>query len=296
MINIKDGDYTNRVSAADDHTLASDGRVPFNDTNYRLPYVYDERSHEILLSSSFDGAFNFIAGAFMYENNLLWDLVRSDMTRPYRFGTADEQARAASPIFGFLPVTSCQDALIGIVVDSFGTNDPPRRRIGATFGGIARKVRNIPRPFASTPAPPRKPRPPSPPARTSSATDGRFLADCATRPTRSSSLSSRAAVSPSCPSAACRSVSTFSREAITTPRTWDQTIGHISLEYRTPANQLVYGRVSTGYRSGAFNQPIPGVEHPYIEEETLVNYEAGMKGLFLETRMQVAAGFWLQDF
>ena len=126
MVNIKDGDYSNRVATPADHTLASDGLVtPFDDTHYVLPYIYDETSHEVHVTSDFAGPFNFIAGLFAYDNSTFWDLVRVDQTRPFRFGTADEQARAASPIFGFVPVNNCQDVLTGVIEGfGIGTSDP----------------------------------------------------------------------------------------------------------------------------------------------------------------------------
>ena len=149
MINVKDADYSNRVSSTSDHTLASDGLVgPFEDTHYILPYLYDESSHEIQITSNFDGDFNFIAGVFAYENDTFWDLVRVDLTRPYRFGSADEQARANSPIFGFVPVNSCQELMTNVM-------------IGMDYTGIVRKATNIQKLFVSSLAPRPKHEPPS---------------------------------------------------------------------------------------------------------------------------------------
>ena len=73
------------------------------------------------------------------------------------------------------------------------------------------------------------------------------------------------------------------------PRAWNATIGHVSAEY-TPGdrNVMYYGRISTGYRAGGFE----GAEitlQEYFDEETLVNYEAGIKGLFLDDRLQLMA-------
>lgn len=298
MVNVKDADYTNRVSVRDDHTVASDGMVsPFNDTHYVLPYIYDERSHELLLSSDFDGAFNFIAGVFTYENTLLWDLVRVDMTRPYRFGTADEQARAASPIFGFLPVSNCQDVLIGVVEGfGIGTSDPAQ---ADDWEGLywycpeGSEHTETVRFYTGA----------------GSETQAVFLTggfDFSDQWTISGGLRYTADEKSQLPEAgggfaivplggALTSVF-FPNGGVDDTHTWDRTIGHISLEH-TPANdRLLYGRVSTGYRSGGFNSPLPGVQAPLIEEETVVNYEAGMKGLFLDSRLQLAIGAWFNDF
>ncbi len=298
MINIKDADYANRVSTPEDHTRALDGLVsPFDDTHYVLPYIYDEQAHELLLSSSFDGAFNFIAGVFAYENSLFWDLVRVDLTRPYRFGTADEQARAASPIYLLVPVESCQDVLVGVVEAlNIGTGDPAQ---AGDWDGLywycpegdehTETVR-----FYTGAA---------------SETQAMFLTgtyDLNERLTVSGGLRHTADEKSQRPEAgggfaiiplggALTSVF-FPNGGVDDTHTWDRTIGHVSIEYRTASDRLLYGRVSTGYRSGGFNSPLPGVEAPLVDEETLVNYEVGLKGLFLDSRLEVAGGVWLNDF
>ncbi len=298
MINVKDADYSNRVSTPDDHTVASDGLVtPFNDTHYILPYLYDERSQELLLSSDFDGAFNFIGGVFAYENTLFWDLVRVDMTRPYRFGSADEQARAASPIFGFVPVNNCQDVLVGVVEGfGIGTSDPAEAdQWEGLYWYCPEGTEHTETVRFYTGA--------------GSETQAAFLTgtlDLNEQWTVSGGLRYTADEKSQRPEAgggfaivplggALTSVF-FPNGGVDETHTWDATIGHISIEYTTQSDQLVYGRVSTGYRSGAFNSPLPGVQAPLVDEETLVNYEAGMKGLVFDSRLQVAAGVWMNDF
>ena len=299
MINVKDADYSNRVSSTVDHTLASDGLVgPFEDTHYRLPYIYDERSHEIQITSNFDGNFNFMAGVFAYENDTFWDLVRVDLTRDFRFGTADEQARAASPIWGFQPVSSCQDVLTD-VVEAFGigTADPAQ---ADDWEGL----------YWYCP-------------------EGDELIETVRFYTGAQSDTRAAFVSGSLVLDDTWSVSGGLRHtadekvqppelgggfAVFTlggaplgvyfpgggagvePQTWDKTIGHVSLEYSTANDNMVYGRVSTGYRAGGFNTPIPGIDLPQVGEETLMNYEIGAKGLFLDDRLLFVTGLWYNDF
>ena len=48
--------------------------------------------------------------------------------------------------------------------------------------------------------------------------------------------------------------------------------------------------------SGGFNIGLPGQVPPYIKEETLVNYELGAKGFFLDSRLQLSAGLWYNEF
>ena len=302
MINVKDADYANRVSVGEnpatlEHTMASDGLVsPFEDTHYILPYLYDERSHEIQISSDFDGPFNFLGGLFTYENNTFWDLVRVDKTRPFRYGSADAQAAAASPIFGFLPVSNCQDLLTGVIEGfGIGTADPAQ---ADDWDGLYWYC---------------------PPGDEHTETVRFFTG--ASSETRAAFLSGtyqfddnwtisgglrytedeKAQEPESGGGFALLTVGSlvgvfFPNGAVADPQTWDKTIGHVSLEYTTDTGNLIYGRISTGYRSGGFNSPVPGVDPPLIKEETLVNYEAGAKGLYLDSRLLLTIGFWYNDY
>ena len=61
---------------------------------------------------------------------------------------------------------------------------------------------------------------------------------------------------------------------------------------------MIYGRISTGHKPGVFNfasPPIPGVPS-VVEESTLTNYEAGMKGTYLDNRLQLAVGGFIMDY
>ena len=302
MINIKDADYANRVSVGEDpntldHTMAADGRAsPFEDTHYILPYLYDETSHEVHVTSDFDGPFNFIAGLFTYENETFWDLVRVDKTRPYRFGTADEQAVAASPIFGFVAVNNCGDVLTG-VVEAFGigTADPAQApENDGLYWYCPEGAEHTETVRFYTGA--------------TSETQAAFVSgtyEVNDQWTISGGLrhteDEKAQPPESGGGFALVQIGSilgvfFPNGAVGDPHTWDKTIGHLSVEYTTAADSLLYGRISTGYRAGGFHSPIPGVDLPFIEEETLVNYEAGVKGLYLDSRLQIAAGLWLNDY
>lgn len=298
MINVKDADYSNRVSSASDHTLASDGLVgPFEDTHYILPYLYDESSHEIQITSNFDGDFNFIAGVFAYENDTFWDLVRVDLTRPFRFGSADEQARANSPIFGFVPVNSCQELLTNVIEPfQIGTSNPDEAdewdglywycpegdehtETVRFFTGAASETRAA---FFNGSLVLNE---------TWSVSGGlRHTSDEKSQPPERGGGFAVFEVG------SVVGVYFPSGGASAEPQTWNKTIGHISLEYSTPNDNMIYGRLSTGYRAGGFNTPIPGVDLPKVGEETLVNYEIGTKGLFLDERLLLVTGFWYNDF
>ena len=298
MINAKDADYANRVATPGDHTVASDGlATPFEDTHYVLPYLYDETSHELQISSSLSGPFNFIAGLFAYENTTFWDLVRVDQTRPYRFGTADEQAVAASPIYGFVEARNCQDVMTN-VVEAFGigTSDPAQ---ADQWEGLywycpeGSEHTETVRFYTGAESETR--------AAFFSGTyrfDDHWTVSGGLRWTEDEKAQKPEAgggFALVVLGGALTGVF-FPNGGVDQSQTWDKTIGHISLEYTTDNDGLIYGRISTGYRSGGFNTPIPGVDLPQIGEETLVNYEVGAKGLAFDSRLQYAVGLWRNDY
>ena len=107
----RDTDFSNRVGSAADPLLSADAGVPFEDAVLGVTYDYDEESHELQLISELDGNLNFIAGVFRYNNHTTWSVPVQNYASPIRFLDADEAAVAASPIFGFVPVSNCQDVL-----------------------------------------------------------------------------------------------------------------------------------------------------------------------------------------
>ena len=80
------------------------------------------------------------------------------------------------------------------------------------------------------------------------------------------------------------------------PEMFDNIVGQFTVEYTTANDNMIYGRLSTGHKPGVFNfasPPIDGVPS-VVEESTLTNYEAGIKGNYLDGRLQMAlAGFMM---
>ena len=94
---------------------------------------------------------------------------------------------------------------------------------------------------------------------------------------------------------------------VVTPATssWSATIGHVSVEYTPTDDLLYYARLSTGFRAGGFNEsgildldedPEDRLVDPTFPSEELVNYEVGIKGRFLDRRLTLMAGAYLEDF
>ena len=317
---LRDADYTNRVPIGTppdghgiggdpnslDHTLTTctagrwdglcpDGTVEFSNSFYDLPFEYEENSQELLFRSSYGGDFNFIGGLFAYDNQRSGTIHRHDLQIPYRFGTADEQARRASPVYGFAEVNNCQDVLIKVVEGlGIGTSDPAGDEEGLYWycpegDDLSHLLSFFNRGKNWTEA-------------AFFSGDYRFNDKWAmsggvryTEDKKEQKPEDQGGYFTLALGGAPVTIA-LSGEGNPYPQTWSRPIGHLALEYTTDAGHLMYGRVSTGFRSGGFNIGLPGQVPPYIEEETLVNYELGAKGFFLDSRLQLSAGLWYNDF
>ena len=77
---------------------------------------------------------------------------------------------------------------------------------------------------------------------------------------------------------------------------FEDTTWNVGAEYRTESDNLIYGRISTGYRpGGSLGYGNRGPKWEY-ESEEMTNYEVGVKGLYLDGTMQLAATYFYQDF
>ena len=312
---LRDADYTSRVPIGTppgdpgiggdpnslDHTLTSctpgrwdglcpDGTVQFSNSFYDLPFEYEEDSQELLFRSSFGGDFNFIGGLFMYDNKRSGTIHRHDLQIPYRFGTADEQTRAASPVYGFYELDNCEDGIRAILgVEPFEADAeglywfcPEGDEHSHLLSFFNRAKNGTEAAFFSA--------------------DYRFNDKWALsggvrytddeKEQRAEDQGGFFTLSLGGVPATIALVG----EGNPNPQSWARPIGHLALEYTTDSGHLMYGRVSTGFRSGGFNIGLPGQVPPVIEEETLVNYELGAKGFFLDSRLQLSAGLWYNQF
>ena len=316
---LRDADYTSRVPIGTppgdpgiggdpnslDHTLTTctvgrwdglcpDGTVQFSNSFYDLPFEYEEDSQELLFRSSYAGDFNFIGGVFRYKNTRSGTIHRHDLQIPYRFGTADEQAQRLGAVWG-VPVSSCQDVLTKIVEGfGIGTTDPDGDEEGLywycpegndlshllsffNFGRNWTEAAFFSADYRFN---------------DSWALSGgvRYTEDeKAQRPVDQGGFFTLAL-------GGAPVTIALAGEGNPYPQTWARPIGHLALERTTDTGHLMYGRISTGFRSGGFNIGLPGQVPPYIKEETLVNYELGAKGFFLDSRLQLSAGLWYNQF
>jgi len=67
------------------------------------------------------------------------------------------------------------------------------------------------------------------------------------------------------------------------------------LQYQITANQMIYGLVSRGYKAGGVNSdPALVSEDREFDTELMWNFEAGLKGRWLEDRLQAQVSAFYQ--
>ena len=288
----RDGDFTNRVPSAADQLLAADGGVPFIDSRINTPFFNDQSSHELQLISNYDGPFNFIVGLFTYENFTDFNLYGENFSNPLRFTNSDEQAQ-------LLGYADCND-LLGDFLDeedlaffdcpsgnnhiyewawlvpafsetraAFASLDYRFNEEWALSGGVRwtedKKFREI------------------------NWTEW-YLEDFDGVLVRFSENSAGDSLFGQGAGGAGTGVS----GRVDKP-TWDALIWNVSLEHTPNDHAMLYGRISTGYRAGG----LPGDQDPSltpVEEETLINFEAGVKGRFFDQRLTLLIAAFRNDY
>lgn len=299
----RDGDYTTR-EAGNPRDISSDGGVPYLDRTYEVTYDYVEDSHELLLTWDVGENLDLIFGAFTYDSEIDFKLTRFEFSHDFRFIDPDVAAQAYDGVFG-PPVKNCQDFKNNIIGPIFGDPTPVAPNPGGLFyycpnefGEFGRTHGDLTAivPFGTG---------------TLNATDAvfanaewdindtwrvsaglRYLEDEKDQPAEKfagSFMFSYAGVP---------LVIAFQDGGLDEPDTWDTIIWQTTLEYRTSNDNMIYGRISTGHKPGVFNfasPPIPGVPTS-VEESTLINYEAGIKGTWMDGRMQLATSVFYMDY
>ncbi len=287
----RDRDHTNRVGRADDRFTASDADVPLVDAEVNALYEYTEKSHELQLVSNLDGKFNFIVGAFTYENFQEGSVLVFTYTNPWIDVFAEDAAIAAGYPGG------CEDIRQTILIP-FGFSTTPEEAIAngepGNYWQCPEGNDHTQRLLFRTNA--------------SSETEAiffngeyrvneqwlisgglRYTEDTKNQGQNGGWAKFGFSFIGSVP------IEIIFDDSDPNERIWDKTIGHVSLEYTPDQDRLIYGRVSTGYRAGGFNSKSDAFP-AFIKEESLVNYELGMKGLFMDRRLRLTSGVFYNDF
>ena len=305
----RDGDFMNKLN--------NDLGLFYFDNLVGEDFVYTESSHELRLTSNFDGRLNFIAGIYYYENDAASDNTVFNTSNPFRFLSGDDAAAAASPLI--LPdwidpsgepivASNCEDFLQKVIWEKLqpalgffppiNTPDPEGGYYLKCVEGddhtliesfIARVTHETKAIFVSG----------------DYQINSKWHLSGGLRHTKDTKqfIERNGGFSIFDVGSLLGldwlfHVNWASFFPDQTKGSWSHTIGHLSLEYTLPNEALLYGRVSTGYRAGGFNRVIlDGETEPAgIKKETLTNFELGVKGLFMDSRLQLTTAAFYQLF
>lgn len=75
----------------------------------------------------------------------------------------------------------------------------------------------------------------------------------------------------------------------------DDVTWRLNLDYNINDDSMVYGNITTGYRSGGFNLAFFS-QTPTYEPEELIAYEIGYKGQFIDNTLQLNASIYRYDY
>lgn len=299
----RDSDQSNRIGGWQGNlSLSADAGVPFVDERMRFPYIADESSHELLLLSNFDSPLNFIVGAYYFQNTDSWSVYVDNYSSIFRFTDLD----TAWPIARESGIENWFPPYFGN--DKFDTCDEfADTAVNAWFGEWTGATGN------------------RWPARCGSSTDNLMDLDYTTTGRTETKavfgsidyrFSDQWQVTAGLRytqdgkkggnhfgwfafNSGAQNIGFFVDFDNSVPQQddWDAYIWNLGVEY-TPegTNTMIYGRIATGYRAGAFNTSNPFFPRRRIEEETSINYEIGLKSLSMDQRLQVTSAAFYMDY
>ncbi len=83
-------------------------------------------------------------------------------------------------------------------------------------------------------------------------------------------------------------------DALTIEDEWDNVTYRVNLDYEPNDDTLIYGSITTGYRSGGFNLGLRQLD-PYDEEEVTA-YEVGIKTQVYDNQLQLNSSIYYYDY
>ncbi len=324
----QDGDGTDRVPSTVDQTIPQDvvddpaklarwiaEEGEFQDTENAWLEDDDESSHELQLFSNFDGPFNFVAGLYHYETSSTWRDRQHDWADPI-FTTDAEVAATHVDLDrdGVADWTSCEDYRMNFLTSEDGLEESPEEwpycpegndHIFERGGGAGSNVETRAA-FVNGEYRFNKHWQVSGGLRWTEDTKdtiaeisgdhGVFATLDEIEPDQ---------LLPGAPDP-WGGIPVYGQFIIDPNQgKWAKTIGHVSVEYTSDAGHLYYGRISTGFRAGGFNQVEEEETVELIREgaiqanfpgSEMINYEVGLKGMFLDNRLMLMAGAFLNDY
>ena len=241
------------------------------------PFIMEDESHELQLVSNYDGKMNFIAGLYKHEGYNLWAVSRDDYAWD-GFGLGNT-FDVCSPVFEDSwanwggDETVCTTGDDHLTVNYFGTDSFMEAE--AVFAHVTYEHNED---WSLSGG-----------LRYTKDTKRRVVQFLYWQKNYLEGIAAEPFLSTYTTSAKPGEV-----EGADPNPSWSKVIWNIGVEHKPTENSMVYGRISTGYRAGGFNDS--SNYNPPIEEETLVNYETGVKGLFFDQRLNVRAAAFYQDY
>ena len=331
-----DGDGTDRVPSAGNQTIPDDLTDPadiamwveegaeFQDTDNAWFEDDEEESHELQLFSDFDGPFNFVAGIYSYEGQTGWQDRQQNWASAHLYMNAEEAVRFIDwDLDGAPDWSSCDDFYNNFVIAEDDEDTEFVEGLGEDPGEVWGCAEGDDHSFKSGGG-----------AGSASESKAVFISgDYRFNPRWQVSgglrwLEDKKRIVDEVGNGD-HGISGYLQEIdeenllpghpvpwggvpieggqVVTPAksSWSETIGHVSVEFTPTPDILYYGRVSTGYRAGGFNEsgildidadPEERLVDPTFPAEELINYELGIKGRFLDQRLTVMAGAYFEDF
>lgn len=79
---------------------------------------------------------------------------------------------------------------------------------------------------------------------------------------------------------------------------WDEVTWRLGVDHTLSDNHFLYGFIATGYRSGGFNfqKPTASDQVDVVEPESLISYEVGYKGSFMDNRATAEVSAYYYDY
>lgn len=306
----------------DGRTVSSATGSIIRDLRTRGGYQVEQSSHELTLRSNFDGPFNFLAGIFYYQNEtgtvsatdnytgnvrfndnvVRWDALRLNGTPPQAWGNFPLYEAYMAENYGYDPDTAefGVDGGLGVAPGTVEECNMYATLGGLQFWGPAAQAPNFQlycdyredrleaSTYANTAA-----------SETRAAfVHGDYQFDNLTlsggvrytQDTKRQELNGWTYV------ADFANVIVWGSEETAEDKKpqWKKFIWDVSLEYTPTGNTMYYGRISTGYRAGGFSSFVTeyGFESPEIGEETLINYEVGVKSQTLDQRLTLTSALF----
>ena len=307
-----DGDRTSRVASATDPTIASDAPAPFRDIRADSLYEDDEISHELLLISNFDGSLNLVAGLYHSEIDTRYDVKNTDNAAPV-LSIAELNARGAAARPWGLNIgrdfDGCQHMIETLISTFFGDPEWPQSwyceestPLGTNFTRFLSEAH----------------------AESSAVfvnmeylVDEHWRLSAGLRHTRDEKSQGTHDFweyrdffgigvpvwhHTFNPAGTIRQGEGFSftYHDSDIPVEWKGNIGHVTVEYTPSQDLLAYLRISSGYKAPGFAEFAGAADlgrwWVKVKEEKVTNYEVGLKGVFLDNRLQLTSGVFVDDY